>query len=120
MTTPTVVRYQNKDITIGARIMCEYAPDYPSSWYEGHDDEGTMIPIHVGLVEAAEAGAPLADPFAPRERKERKVSTKKERAIKWVAQLVKEKKTRGEIIKVLAQKLKVSKGTASTYYYGAK
>lgn len=114
---PLTVRYQNKTLTVGQRIMCEYAPDHPSSFYEGFDHDGNMIPIHVNYVEAAENGAPVADPY---ERKVRVKDTSRADSVEKLYRDNVDDMSRSEIISLIASTLNVSKGTAQGYYYTAK
>lgn len=114
----TKLMFKNKEVTVTKRVMCDWGS--PSTFYEAKTAEGDTIIVHSNYVDAAMKGVPMVDPHVPRVRGPRKVSTKKERALKWVRELKKQRTSRGEIIKVLAKKLRVTRNTASTYYYAVK
>ena len=89
-----------------------------STFFEGKKPDGGIVFIHQNIVEAVQAGTYV--PEAERVKGPRKVSTKKERAVRHVAECLKKRMSRGETIKLLQQKLRVSRGTAQTYYYAVK
>lgn len=92
----------------------------PSSFYEAKLPSGELTVVHQNIVEGILDGTMTGDPYARAPKGPRKVSTKKERAEKWVREAQKQRLSRGDTIKLIQQKLKVSRGTAQTYYYAVK
>lgn len=89
-----------------------------SSFYEGTNEKGERVFVHENIVDSVKAGTYV--PEEERVKGPRKVSTKKERAIKHVKECQRKRMTRGETIKLLQQKLRVSRGTAQTYFYAVR
>ena len=115
----TVVPLTSGEVTVTKRVMTEWS-DFktPSTFYEATKADGSMAMVHENIVHAVVAGTYQPDPV--KVKGPRKVSTKKERATKHVTAFKRLRMSRGEIIKALAQKLRVSKSTAQTYYYMVK
>ena len=111
-----VIPTHNGDATVKRRLLTAW--DSPSSVYEAELADGTVINIHENVVKAVMAGTYVLE--AKKVRGPRKVSTKKERALKHVEACKKARMSRGETIKVIAQKLRVSRATAQSYYYSVK
>lgn len=109
------VKTAKGDVTVTKRLMCSWNEKTPSTFYEGTLEDGTIVSIHENTVHGTLDGTYQLEP--PKVKGPRKVSTKKERALKHVTLLKRQRKSRGEIIKVLSKKLRVSKATAQTYYY---
>lgn len=78
------------------------------------DVNGESQIIHQNTIKA------ILDGSYVEEKTKRKIRTKKERAADHVAKMIKQGMSRGEIIKELAKKLRVSKASAQTYYYAVK
>lgn len=106
------------EATVTKRLMTEYTGGkMPSSFYEAKlGDE--VIALHENTVHAVMDGTYVLE--APKVKGPRKVSTKKERAEKHVKDMVRQRMSRGAIIKALASKLRISRSTAQTYYYQVK
>lgn len=114
-----VVKTAKGDVTITKRLMTEYT-DYksPSTFYEGTLPDGTVVPVHENDVHGTLDGTYTYEPSKP--KGPRKTSTKKERAAKHVKDAQRKRMSRGETIKLVAQKLRVSRSTAQSYYYLVK
>lgn len=109
-----VVPTPKGDATVIKRFMTEWSDGKkPSTFYEV-EVNGEKFAVHENIVHG------LYDPVMPKAKGERKVSTKKERAVKHVRDMQRKRMSRGEIIKALAQKLRVSRSTAQSYYYSVK
>ena len=115
----TVIPYGKGEATITKQLMTEWSGfKNPSTFYEAKLPSGEVISVHENTVNAVLNGTYTPD--APKVKGPRKVSTKKERATKHVVAFKRLRMGRGEIIKALAQKLRVSRATAQTYYYMVK
>jgi uncharacterized protein YoaH (UPF0181 family) len=77
-----------------------------------------IVSIHENTVKAVMAGTYV--PEAEKVKGPRKLRTKKERAVDHVKDMLRKRMSRGQIIKELARVLRVSRGTAQTYYYAVK
>lgn len=104
------------EVEVIQHLMTDYGK--PSTYFEAKKPDGGIVFIHQNIVEAVQAGTYVLEP--ERVKGPRKVSTKKERAVKHVKECQKKRMSRGETIKLLQQKLRVSRGTAQTYYYAVK
>lgn len=114
-----VVTTAKGDITITKRLMTEYTDfQSPSSYYEGTLPDGTVVPVHENDVHGTLDGTYTYEP--PKPKGPRKVSSKKDRAAKHVKEAQRKRLSRGETIKILKQKLRVSRATAQSYYYLVK
>ena len=110
----TTVKHPKGDAVVTKRVMTEWSGGKkPSTFYEATID-GEIIFVHENIVHG------VAQYEKPKPKGPRKVSTKKERAEKHVRDGRRKRMSRGEIIKLIAQKLRVSKTTAQSYYYQVK
>ncbi len=114
----TLVPTLKGEATVEKRVMCEWSKKTPSTYYEARLEDGTLIILHENIVHGVMDGTYTLE--RPKPKGPRKVSTKKERALKHVTNLKRQRMSRGEIIKVLSKKLRVSKATAQTYYYAVR
>ena len=117
MNDTIIVPSREGDITIVRRLMTDMGGG-PSTFYEGKKSDGTVVPVHENIVHAVQAGTYVLEPV--KVKGPRKVSTKKERAEKHVKECRRKRMSRGDTIKLLAQKLRCSRATAQTYYYSVK
>lgn len=113
----TLIPHTKGEVTVTKRLMSESSGN-PSTFYEGTLANGDVVSLHENLVHAVVNGT-----YAPeiaKTKSPRKVSTKKERATKHVTAFKRLRMSRGDTIKALAKKLRVSNATAQTYYYMVK
>lgn len=116
---PIVVPTAQGEATIVKRIMTEGSGGKSaSSFYEAKLANDEMIAVHENLVHAVRDGTYVPEPV--KVKGPRKVSTKKQRAEKHVKDMMRQRMSRGAIIKAIAQKLRISRSTAQTYYYAVK
>lgn len=114
-----VVPTSKGSATVHSRLMTEFTNfKKPSTFYEAKLEDGTVIAIHENTVHAVMAGTYVLE--APKVKGPRKTRSKQERAKDHVTNMTRARMSRGEIIKALASKLRVSRSTAQTYYYMAK
>jgi hypothetical protein len=115
----TVVPHTKGAATVTKRLMTEATNGTrPSTFYEATLPDGEVVVVHENLVHAVADGTYVPEPV--KVKGPRKVSTKKQRAEKHVKDMTRQRMGRGAIIKALAQKLRVSRSTAQTYYYAVK
>jgi hypothetical protein len=115
----TIIPLPKGEATVTKRLMTEWSGfKNPSSFYEAKLPNGEIISVHENTVNAVVAGTYTPEP--EKVKGPRKVSTKKERATKHVTAFKRLRMSRGEIIKALAKKLRVSRATAQTYFYMVK
>lgn len=112
----TVIPHGKGEATVTKRLMTPW--NTPSTFYEGTLRSGEVVAVHENLVHAVVAGTYTPEPV--KVKGPRKVSTKKERATKHVTAFKRLRMSRGDTIKALAKKLRVSRATAQTYYYMVK
>lgn len=117
--TGTVVPTAKGEATVVRRLMTESTDGKcPSSFYEAKLTNGDIIPVHENTVHSVQDGTYVPEPV--KVKGPRKQRTKKERAVDHVRDMLRQRMSRGAIIKVLAQKLRISRSTAQTYYYSVK
>ena len=114
------VHPQHGPLTICARPTF-HGTNQPSSIYLAQDGDGNDVTLHENLVNAVMGGEDLAGfvfmakPKAVRTPKTG--NTKLDKAAKVIAELSGLDVSNTAIIKAIADKCRVSKGTAGTYFY---
>jgi len=115
----TIIPHPKGNAEVIERLMTEWTGNKkPSTFYRAKLPNGEIISVHENTVHAVAAGTYVPAPV--KVKGPRKVSTKKERATKHVTAFKRLRMSRGEIIKALAKKLRVSRATAQTYFYMVK
>lgn len=118
--TPVPARFRFMHPKHGWLVVEEHIPTEwgsLSTFFRCSQEGGEDISIHENVVRAAAAGEDLVGE-APVERKAKGKSSKLDRAAKHVAELLKDESlSNTKRISMLADKLRLSKSAATTYFY---
>ena len=113
------VHPQHGPLTIMSRPMF-HGTNQPSSIYVAQDGDGNDVNLHENLVAAVVGGEDLAGFIfmaKPRVKRVKTGNTKLDKAAKVISELTGTDVSNTAIIKAIADKCKVSKGTAGSYFY---